>query len=150
MFEVFQVLLFFNAGVVTPNPVIQEAAEAHALFAWKASLEKHFLLHSWSFHNNNSTSGEGKRNSPCNWFGITCNAAGRVKEINLFNASLKVTEKDGGISFSSLKPIHPNSFILLTMFYYTIMLFQHVSSPKKLLLLLSREMVSVLASISML
>ncbi|RWR97560.1 putative LRR receptor-like serine/threonine-protein kinase [Cinnamomum micranthum f. kanehirae] len=99
MFGVFQGLLFFKAGAVTPNSVIQEAAESHALLAWKASLEKHSLLHSWSFHNNNATSGESKRNTPCIWFGITCNAAGRVKEINLFSASLK--GKLENLSFSS-------------------------------------------------
>ncbi|XXG61933.1 hypothetical protein AAC387_Pa05g0411 [Persea americana] len=105
VFGVFQVLLFFNAGAVTPKPVTQEAAEAHALLTWKASLEKNSLLHPWSFHNNNATSRESKRNSPCIWFGITCNAAGKVKEINLFNASLKGSIPSSLQEISSLMSI---------------------------------------------
>ncbi|RWR97571.1 MDIS1-interacting receptor like kinase 2-like protein [Cinnamomum micranthum f. kanehirae] len=78
----------------------QEAAEAHTLLTRKASLENHSLLHSWSLHNNNNaTYRESKRNTPCNWFGITCNVVGKVREINLFDANLR--GKLDNFSFSS-------------------------------------------------
>ncbi|KAJ8639207.1 hypothetical protein MRB53_015901, partial [Persea americana] len=87
-----QLLLFLNVRAVAPTTVAQEAAEAQALLTWKASLENHSLLSSWSFHNNsNATSRESKRGSTCNWLGITCNVARRITRINLFNASLRVS-----------------------------------------------------------
>ncbi|RWR97543.1 Protein kinase domain-containing protein [Cinnamomum micranthum f. kanehirae] len=103
-FALLQLLLFLNVRAVAPAPVTREAAEAQALLAWKASLESHSLLNSWSLHNNsNATSTESKRNSTCNWLGITCNVAGRVTRINLFNASLR--GKLDNLSFSSFSKL---------------------------------------------
>ncbi|KAJ8639214.1 hypothetical protein MRB53_015908 [Persea americana] len=91
-FALLQLLLFLNVRAVALAPVTQEATEAQALLAWKASLENHSLLNSWSLLNNsNATSTESKRNCTCHWLGITCNVAGRITRINLFNASLRVS-----------------------------------------------------------
>ncbi|XXG61938.1 hypothetical protein AAC387_Pa05g0414 [Persea americana] len=99
-FALLQLLLFLNVRAVALAPVTQEATEAQALLAWKASLENHSLLNSWSLLNNsNATSTESKRNCTCHWLGITCNVAGRITRINLFNASLR--GKLDNLSFSS-------------------------------------------------
>ncbi|RWR97580.1 MDIS1-interacting receptor like kinase 2-like protein [Cinnamomum micranthum f. kanehirae] len=103
-FALLQLLLFLNVRAIAPAPVTQEAAEAQALLTWKASLENHSLLNSWSLLNNsNATSTESKRNSTCNWLGITCNVAGRITRINLFNASLR--GKLDNLSFSSFSEL---------------------------------------------
>ncbi|XP_024035636.1 MDIS1-interacting receptor like kinase 2 [Citrus clementina] len=68
--------------------------EAHALLKWKTSLQNQngSLLPSWTLNNPTKI-------SPCTWFGIHCNHAGRVNSINLTSAGLKGTLHD--FSFSS-------------------------------------------------
>ncbi|GAY62790.1 hypothetical protein CUMW_220590 [Citrus unshiu] len=68
--------------------------EAHALLKWKTSLQNQngSLLPSWTLNNPTKI-------SPCTWFGIHCNHAGRVNSINLTSAGLKATLHD--FSFSS-------------------------------------------------
>ena len=68
--------------------------EAHALLKWKTSLQNQngSLLPSWTLNNPTKI-------SPCAWFGIYCNHAGRVNSINLTSAGLKGTLHD--FSFSS-------------------------------------------------
>ncbi|KAH7691039.1 Non-specific serine/threonine protein kinase protein [Dioscorea alata] len=61
--------------------------EAKALIRWKSSLFNTESLSSWNL--NNST-------NHCHWFGITCNSAGSVIELNLPNCNLngKLDELD--------------------------------------------------------
>jgi hypothetical protein len=51
--------------------------EEEALIQWKSTLIHADSLSSWSFDN-----------STCSWFGITCDAAGHVTELNLPNSRL--------------------------------------------------------------
>ncbi|XXG61947.1 hypothetical protein AAC387_Pa05g0420 [Persea americana] len=92
------VLHFLNGHTVAPTTATQLASEAQALIDWKVSLENHSLLHSWSA-NNDSTSERSKKSSPCSWFGITCNVADKVTEINILDPSLR--GKLDHLSFSS-------------------------------------------------
>ncbi|KAE8777486.1 LRR receptor-like serine/threonine-protein kinase FLS2 [Hordeum vulgare] len=54
--------------------------EAEALLRWKSTLIGTNLLSSWSI-----------TNSTCSWFGVTCDAAGHVTELQLHNAGLHGT-----------------------------------------------------------
>ncbi|XXG61931.1 hypothetical protein AAC387_Pa05g0410 [Persea americana] len=99
LFQVFQVLPVLNFNAIASARMTQEAAEAHALLTWKASLKNPSLLHSWSLYNNNNATSRESKSTPCNWFGITCNVVGKVKEINLFDANLR--GKLDNLSFSS-------------------------------------------------
>ncbi|XP_062160737.1 MDIS1-interacting receptor like kinase 2-like [Alnus glutinosa] len=79
----------------TPN----SEAEAEALLRWKETLENQTSLRSWTWPvplkiNKNVTTG------PCTWFGIACNMAGSVTEINLPNAQLRGNLSS--LDFSSL------------------------------------------------
>ncbi|XP_039137700.1 probable leucine-rich repeat receptor-like protein kinase At1g35710 [Dioscorea cayenensis subsp. rotundata] len=65
--------------------------EAKALIRWKSSLFNPECLSSWSL--NNST-------NHCHWFGITCNSAGSIIELNLTNCNLNGTLEE--LDFSSL------------------------------------------------
>ncbi|GAY64839.1 hypothetical protein CUMW_236620 [Citrus unshiu] len=71
--------------------------EADALLKWKASLQSHnlSLLPSWT----NATTNVSSKISPCAWYGINCNDAGRVTNITLRNTGLSGTLRD--FSFSS-------------------------------------------------
>ncbi|KAL9437376.1 hypothetical protein AB3S75_023270 [Citrus x aurantiifolia] len=71
--------------------------EADALLKWKASLQSHnrSLLPSWT----NATTNVSSKISPCAWFGISCNDAGRVINISLRNTGLSGALSD--FSFSS-------------------------------------------------
>ena len=55
--------------------------EAEALLEWKVSLDNQSqsLLSSWA------------GDSPCNWFGISCDKSGSVTNISLSNSSLRGT-----------------------------------------------------------
>ncbi|KAJ6876070.1 MDIS1-interacting receptor like kinase 2-like [Populus alba x Populus x berolinensis] len=59
--------------------------EAEALLEWKVTLDNRSqsLLSSWA------------GDSPCNWFGISCNKSGSVSNISLPNSSLRVTHLYG-------------------------------------------------------
>ncbi|KAH9726763.1 MDIS1-interacting receptor like kinase 2 [Citrus sinensis] len=61
--------------------------EADALLKWKASLQNHnrSLLSSWVKDTTNVSS----KTSPCAWYGISCNDAGRVDNITLPAKGLK-------------------------------------------------------------
>src|SRR5262249_51380566 len=79
--------------------------EAQGLLKWKAKLNQnqtHQLLSSWTFYPENApTFGSHKTNtSPCTWFGIGCNHAGRVHSINLTSSVLQGTLQD--FPFSSV------------------------------------------------
>ncbi|KAK1265779.1 putative LRR receptor-like serine/threonine-protein kinase [Acorus gramineus] len=80
--ELYQIILCL---ILVPSVASFTAqSEAHALLAWKRSLNSiqyQSYLDSW---NNNVT-------SPCLWVGITCNKAHRVSEINLELVGLKGT-----------------------------------------------------------
>ncbi|KDO37259.1 hypothetical protein CISIN_1g0413001mg, partial [Citrus sinensis] len=71
--------------------------EADALLKWKASLQSHnqSLLPSWT----NASTNVSSKISPCAWYGISCNDAGRVTNISLRNTGLSGTLRD--FSFSS-------------------------------------------------
>ncbi|XP_048326784.2 MDIS1-interacting receptor like kinase 2 [Ziziphus jujuba] len=55
--------------------------EAEALIEWKNSLPNQSVFNSWVFptHTNSSSTPP----SPCKWYGITCNRAGNITQINL-------------------------------------------------------------------
>ncbi|XP_010271357.1 PREDICTED: MDIS1-interacting receptor like kinase 2-like [Nelumbo nucifera] len=64
-------------------------SESQALLQWKTSLRSQDSLGTWNMtapHPNTTAD-----SSPCDWFGITCNAAGSVTQLNLTNANLSGT-----------------------------------------------------------
>jgi Leucine-rich repeat (LRR) protein/tRNA A-37 threonylcarbamoyl transferase component Bud32 len=96
-------LLSFNVEA-TPN------FEAEALLRWKETLENQTSLQSWTPMKINKSFTTG----PCMWFGIACNMAGSVTEINL--PSAKLTGNLSSLDFSSFPSlvILNLSFNLLT------------------------------------
>ncbi|KAH7537855.1 hypothetical protein FEM48_Zijuj03G0137300 [Ziziphus jujuba var. spinosa] len=69
------VLLSFHKADALSN------TEAEALIEWKNSLPNQSVFNSWVFptHTNSSSTPP----SPCKWYGITCNTAGNITQINL-------------------------------------------------------------------
>ncbi|XVF27997.1 hypothetical protein REPUB_Repub14bG0157800 [Reevesia pubescens] len=61
-----------------------ENLEAKALLRWKESLPNQSSLQSWTLAANNNRN----LTSPCNWFGISCNNAGSITQINLPSARI--------------------------------------------------------------
>nr|XP_048326389.1 MDIS1-interacting receptor like kinase 2-like [Ziziphus jujuba var. spinosa] len=62
--------------------------EAEALLKWKNSLQNQSVFESWLFpisHTNSTPQ------SPCKWYGITCNNAGTVTQIELFGRDINGT-----------------------------------------------------------
>ncbi|XP_030553029.2 MDIS1-interacting receptor like kinase 2-like [Rhodamnia argentea] len=74
----FLLLLSFNAEV-------RANSEAEALLAWKSTLTNQSALQSWTA---GGTIGPNLSASPCQWFGVSCDAAGSVAKIHLPGASL--------------------------------------------------------------
>ncbi|KAL6888706.1 hypothetical protein ACP4OV_009732 [Aristida adscensionis] len=71
----FHIAIFlFLCGAKAINP------EAEALLRWKSTLIAPNSLSTWSL-----------ANSTCSWFGVTCDAAGHVTELELSNAGLNGT-----------------------------------------------------------
>ncbi|GMN40982.1 hypothetical protein TIFTF001_010196 [Ficus carica] len=73
------VIIVLLSSCKANNPVANR--EANALLKWKESLPSQSILDSWivsEAHNISHT-----LPSPCKWYGITCNNAGSVTEINL-------------------------------------------------------------------
>eukprot|EP00258_Populus_trichocarpa_P025893 XP_024441912.1 probable leucine-rich repeat receptor-like protein kinase At1g35710 [Populus trichocarpa] len=106
-FMVFSLLAyasFFASFAYSASTGAAEAAngrkEAEALLEWKVSLDNQSqsLLSSWA------------GDSPCNWFGISCDQSGSVTNISLSNSSLRGTLNS--LRFSSF----PN-LIELTLSY---------------------------------
>ncbi|XP_058094893.1 MDIS1-interacting receptor like kinase 2-like [Magnolia sinica] len=62
--------------------------EAKALLEWKASLSQTEALRSWSLFPSANTSAT-QESSPCKWTGISCDHAGSVVEIHLWNTNLQ-------------------------------------------------------------
>ncbi|XP_058203876.1 MDIS1-interacting receptor like kinase 2-like [Rhododendron vialii] len=62
--------------------------EVEALLLWKQSLRNQTIVSSWIF---NQTNGNSTASSPCNWRGISCNAAGNVTGMNLAYTGLPGT-----------------------------------------------------------
>ncbi|KAK9205602.1 hypothetical protein WN943_015870 [Citrus x changshan-huyou] len=89
------ILFFVLSFLITVSSESNE--EADALLKWKASLQSHnqSLLPSWT----NATTNVSSKISPCAWYGISCNDAGRVTNISLRNTGLSGTLRD--FSFSS-------------------------------------------------
>ncbi|XP_024033574.1 probable leucine-rich repeat receptor-like protein kinase At1g35710 [Citrus clementina] len=90
-------LVFLILFHISDFPLIvscDSTEEARALLKWKTNLQNQngSLLPSWTLNNPTKI-------SPCAWFGIHCNHAGRVNSINLTSAGLKGTLHD--FSFSS-------------------------------------------------
>ncbi|KAH7691037.1 Non-specific serine/threonine protein kinase protein [Dioscorea alata] len=78
--------------------------EAKALIRWKSSLFNPECLSSWSL--NNTT-------NHCHWFGITCNSAGRIIELNLTSCNLNGTlEELDSSSLSNLTKLYLNNNML--------------------------------------
>ncbi|WCJ44472.1 Leucine-rich repeat receptor-like protein kinase family protein [Euphorbia peplus] len=72
------------------------ADEGSALLKWKASLDHiNPLLSSWNISGQNQTNA-----SPCGWFGIVCNDAGEVYNLNLTGLDLRGAFQE--FPFSSL------------------------------------------------
>ncbi|KAH9782786.1 MDIS1-interacting receptor like kinase 2 [Citrus sinensis] len=92
---VLLILFFVLSFLITVSSESNE--EADALLKWKASLQSHnqSLLPSWT----NATTNVSSKISPCAWYGISCNDAGRVTNISLRNTGLSGTLRD--LSFSS-------------------------------------------------
>ncbi|KAI4977767.1 hypothetical protein ZWY2020_014321 [Hordeum vulgare] len=72
LFHISVFLLVCTAKAMNP--------EAEALLRWKSTLVGPGAVYSWSI-----------ANSTCSWFGVTCDAAGHVSELNLPNAGLHGT-----------------------------------------------------------
>ncbi|ESR55377.1 hypothetical protein CICLE_v10018798mg [Citrus x clementina] len=92
---VLLILFFVLSFLITVSSESNE--EADALLKWKASLQSHnqSLLPSWT----NATTNVSSKISPCAWYGISCDDAGRVTNISLRNTGLSGTLRD--LSFSS-------------------------------------------------
>ncbi|KAH9726759.1 MDIS1-interacting receptor like kinase 2 [Citrus sinensis] len=92
---VLLILFFVLSFLITVSSASNE--EADALLKWKASLQIHnrSLLSSWIKDTTNVSS----KTSPCAWYGISCNDAGRVVNITLPAKGLKGRLHD--FSFSS-------------------------------------------------
>ncbi|KAF8399461.1 hypothetical protein HHK36_015326 [Tetracentron sinense] len=90
----------------TTSSTSQSFSEAQALLKWKVSFDYgHFKLSSW---NTSTTS------SPCKWFGITCNQAGSVTEINLSESFLY--GKLDNFNFSSFPNLVRLSLTKITLY----------------------------------
>ncbi|KAF7149985.1 hypothetical protein RHSIM_Rhsim02G0058700 [Rhododendron simsii] len=77
--------------VVFPPPSTAQPPQnpgAEALLRWKQSLANQTIVSSWIF---NQTNGNSSASSPCNWRGISCNAAGNVTGLNLAYTGLQGT-----------------------------------------------------------
>ncbi|KAG5560628.1 hypothetical protein RHGRI_003824 [Rhododendron griersonianum] len=77
--------------VVFPPPSTAQPSqnpEVEALLRWKQSLLNQTIVSSWIF---NQTNGNSSASSPCNWRGISCNAAGNVTGLNLAYTGLQGT-----------------------------------------------------------
>uniref|UniRef100_A0A0E0CG06 non-specific serine/threonine protein kinase n=1 Tax=Oryza meridionalis TaxID=40149 RepID=A0A0E0CG06_9ORYZ len=74
-----QVLLLLLC-TVTATDDSEAETEAEALLRWKSTLINANSLSSWSI-----------ANSTCSWFGLTCDTAGQVTELNLLSAGLNGT-----------------------------------------------------------
>nr|DAD32225.1 TPA_asm: hypothetical protein HUJ06_011076 [Nelumbo nucifera] len=70
-------------------------SESQALVRWKASLRSRDTLGTWTMTKNPDTSTDS---SPCNWLGITCNAAGSVIQLSLTSANISGTLNNFGFS----------------------------------------------------
>ena len=83
-------LVLFIVLLFSPiNASASSTAEAKVLLKWKTTLRSanNSLLISWVLlaHNGSTSS------SPCNWFGVSCNAEGSVLRLNLTNSNLHGT-----------------------------------------------------------
>ncbi|KAL6296970.1 hypothetical protein ACE6H2_005112 [Prunus campanulata] len=86
--------------VAFPSATSTSTTEAKALLKWKASLFPNQALNNltWydpSTHNINATNSSSTnpkpRTNPCTWTGVSCNSAGSVSKIDLFNRGLQGT-----------------------------------------------------------
>ncbi|KAF8399436.1 hypothetical protein HHK36_015301 [Tetracentron sinense] len=84
----WNIFLFFTMTSIATS---QSFSESQSLLKWKASLE--YIQSEVSSWNTSTTS------SPCKWFGITCNQAGSITEINLSHSPM--SGKLDNFSFSS-------------------------------------------------
>ncbi|XP_058203880.1 MDIS1-interacting receptor like kinase 2-like [Rhododendron vialii] len=88
--------------VVFPPPSTAQPPqnrEAEALLRWKQSLRNQTIVSSWIF---NQTNGNSSASSPCNWRGISCNAAGNVTGLNLAYTGLQGTLDHLNLSYFPL------------------------------------------------
>ncbi|KAG5553483.1 hypothetical protein RHGRI_011381 [Rhododendron griersonianum] len=65
--------------------------EANALLKWKETLQSadSSVLTTWMLNQKNGSSSSAS--SPCNWFGVSCNAEGSVTRLNLTNSGMNGT-----------------------------------------------------------
>nr|XP_048330567.1 probable leucine-rich repeat receptor-like protein kinase At1g35710 [Ziziphus jujuba var. spinosa] len=91
-FPLFFLFFVTNLAIIV---VFASNEEAIALSKWKASLQNSQpLLASWTDLPNgtfNSSTELGATTTPCNWFGIYCDLAGKVIMINLTSSGLQGT-----------------------------------------------------------
>ncbi|KAF7138359.1 hypothetical protein RHSIM_Rhsim07G0202200 [Rhododendron simsii] len=85
------VWVLFVALWSTPYTGSASVEEANALLKWKETLQgaSTSVLTTWILDPKNGSGSSAS--SPCNWFGVSCNAEGSVTQLNLMNSSVNGT-----------------------------------------------------------
>ncbi|XP_065880920.1 MDIS1-interacting receptor like kinase 2-like [Euphorbia lathyris] len=129
-------LLFILLILLSSNYIASVSAdEASALLKWKATLHQtnNTDLSSWNTSSNNQTDA-----SPCGWFGIVCNDAGKVQNLNLTGLDLNGVFQEFpfsslpelaymDLSYNELYGIIPPQIRLLTQLIYLDLSFNPLS-----------------------
>ncbi|KAH7845731.1 hypothetical protein Vadar_005381 [Vaccinium darrowii] len=82
-------LVLFVTLFPSPDSAFASVEEANAFLKWKQTLANSSMLTSWILDPNNGSSSSAS--SPCNWFGVSCNAEGSVTMLNLTNSGINGT-----------------------------------------------------------
>ncbi|KAG5552622.1 hypothetical protein RHGRI_010643 [Rhododendron griersonianum] len=92
-------LVLFVILFPSPDTVSASVEEVNALLKWKQTLQSanSSILTTWMLNPKNGSSSTAS--SPCNWFGVSCNAEGRVTRLNLTDSGVNGTLET--FSFSS-------------------------------------------------
>ncbi|KAI8558917.1 hypothetical protein RHMOL_Rhmol04G0133400 [Rhododendron molle] len=92
-------LVLFVTLFSSPDTVSASVEEVNALLKWKRTLQSAntSILTTWMLNPKNGSSSSAS--SPCNWFGVSCNAEGRVTQLNLTDSGVNGTLET--FSFSS-------------------------------------------------
>ncbi|KAH7844407.1 hypothetical protein Vadar_027609 [Vaccinium darrowii] len=92
-------LVLFAVLLYSADTAFASVEEVNALLKWKETLPSanSSALTTWILNQNNGSSPSAS--TPCNWFGVSCNAEGSVTQLNLSNSGLSGTLET--FSFSS-------------------------------------------------
>ncbi|XP_058222203.1 MDIS1-interacting receptor like kinase 2-like [Rhododendron vialii] len=83
--------VLFVALWSTPYTGSASVEEANALLKWKQTFQRANIsvLTTWILDPKNGSSSSAS--SPCNWFGVSCNAEGSITRLNLMNSGINGT-----------------------------------------------------------